>query len=1209
MSESAPQSKYRLSIRRPVTVTMLFLSLLVFGWKSYQELPINLMPDISYPTLTVRTEYEGAAPEDVEELVTEPLEERLSVVSGVVEISSISSAGLSEVILEFTWGTDMNLAIQGVRESLDLFVPPQGLTQRPIILRFDPTLDPVMRVAITGSDLGNIADPSYIADPEERERRLRAELTQIREAAERQIKPDLEAEAGIAQVVVKGGREEEIQILVDSERLKSLNISLDSVARSLEQQNINLSGGSLKDGKTEYLVRTLNEFKGIEEIAGVILRTPTGEQLRLDDVASVGFGEKERETVVRVNGQEAVALDIYKEGDANTVQVGQKLKDFFGFERKRSLRERLLVQMAERGTSERAQEMLREMKRRQQLTDRLSTRLPDYHKTFMISDQSRFIQASVREVQQTAILGGLLALVVLYLFLRELKSTVIIGIAIPISVVATFIPMFMLDVSLNIMSLGGLALGVGMLVDNSIVVLESIFRCAEEGDDPLDAAERGTEEVAGAVTASTLTTIAVFFPLVFVEGIAGQLFRDLALTVTFSLLASLLVALYLIPMIASRRAVNLSSRDQVIWLLRAYTEIRRKGQIGRLSTLLAMPKRGLEFGGQWFRETYGEIMGPVMKGLKGIGGQGSREVGLGGWSLRAVCAAALPFVAALFIVQTAIKIVATVAATAVFLVSLLAMGNLWFLAKLFRALFYIPLSVFDRCFRAIRGVYVVVLRQSLHLSPVVLAVVALLALHAGYVALSLGRELIPPLKQGEFGIRIEAPPGTRLEVTEMRARRVEEIIRELDERTYKVIESITIEAGSEKARPGSDEGENIAHLTVKLKNPKENARRQDEIMEAMRQKIKETINDEIAFTLPTLFSFKTAIELQVFGENLEELRVLGKRAKNAIETIDGIRDAELSLKPGYPEVIIEMDRDLLAEKGLSPGAIANRIRTEVQGEVPTFYSRGAQKIPIRVRADQAGLNSLADIRSLSIVDGSTPISLGSVAKIWTQEGPSEIRRIDQRQIVLITANVEGIDLGSVSREVQDRMDEVLGSGNYILGGQNRELQTSYEGLSFALFLAVFLVYVVMACQFESLWHPALIMFSVPLAFIGVIYVLDRFSINLSVVVFIGGIVLAGIVVNGAIILVDYINRLRARGMPKVDAIVEAGKIRFRPILMTTTTTVLGLIPMALSGGEGAEIRRPMAITVMAGLGSATVLTLLVIPVVYNFFSGRDRAQP
>lgn len=1166
-------------------MAMLFLTLLVFGWKSYQELPINLMPDISYPTLSVRTEYEGAAPEDVEKLVTRSLEERLSIVNGVVELSSVSSAGLSEIIMEFSWGTDMDVAMQDVRESLDQFDPPEGVTQKPVILRYDPTLDPIMRIAILGRDL------SEITDPEERERQLLSDLTEIRVAAERQIKGDLEAETGIAQVRVKGGREEEIQILLDSARLKNLGLTPASIVTALQQQNVNLSGGRLKEGRTEYLVRTLNEFQSIEEIRGVIVSVPGGQQFRLDDLARVEFGLKERDTVVRVNGQEVVELEFFKEGNANIVQVSNKLKDFFKFRRRELPQERFLKMRAKFRPSQETRDALANLERQKKLADQLRRRLPSYAKPMLITDQARFIEASIREVQQTAIMGGILALLVLFLFLRELRSTVIIGLAIPISVVATFVPMFIGNVSLNIMSLGGIALGIGMLVDNSIVVLESIFRCREEGDGIKEAAERGTREVSSAVIASTLTTIAVFFPIVFVEGIAGQLFRDLALTVTFSLLASLSVALLLIPMIASRETLHFTEGESAVWMVRAYAAARKDG-LSRAGALLRVPSYGMRYSGEWVADTWAETARETLKGIR-------ENRGLH----KTVLAIFFPIVVVLFVLQLVLRFLVAIVVTVLFAITLILLGALWLLTKVFAFVLYIPLNLFKHGFNAIRSAYSIILRQTLHFSPVVIVGVVALSIHAGFVSMSLGRELIPPLKQGVFGVRMEAPPGTRLEDTERRAQRIEAVLGQFPE-----VDTVTVQVGTDDNRAGADEGENVATLTVKLKNPEEAALIQDELIEKMRAAVEEVAIDPLTFTLPTLFSFKTAMELHIFGKDLNTLRSLGNEVLEAVEDVEGLVDTDLNLKKGYPEVHIVLDRELLSTKNLEPFQVAQMLRTEVQGDIATRFSRAGKKIDIRVRTDQDRLTSVADLRSLSILEGFPPTPLSSVASIEIEDGPSEIRRIDQRQVALITANVEGRDLGSVAADVERRLAAMNWPEGYTyeLGGQNRELQDSYGGLMFALALAVFLVYVVMACQFESIWHPALIMFTVPLAFIGVIYVLDWFDMNVSVIVFIGGIVLAGIVVNSAIILVDYINQLRERGLTKVDAIVQAGTVRFRPIMMTAMTTVLGLIPMALSSGEGAEIRRPMAITVMAGLICATILTLFIIPIVYNFFGGRDR---
>ncbi len=1182
-AQSPPTEQYRLAIRRPVTTAMVFLTLVVFGWKSYEGLSINLMPDISYPTLTVRTEYEGAAPEDVEKLLTRPLEETLAIVPGMVQISSVSSPGLSEIVLEFTWDTDMNTAQQDVRDRLDLFEPPEEVTQNPVILRYDPTLDPIMRVAIV--------------DTSEDVARQQERLTQIRESAERHIKSDLEGELGIAQVLVKGGREEEIQVLVDAQKLKNLGLNLDSISNSLAQQNINLSGGRLKEGKTEYLVRTVNEYKTVSEIGDTLIVTPAGIPIALSQVAEVIQGEKDRDTVVRLNGGEAVELEIYKWGDANTVQVCNKVKDLFGFDRKLSFWE-LAARRVERMRN--AGEEDEEERRSQDLRKTLLSRLPDpEHSQFvLVSDQSRFIVASIEEVQNTAIQGGILALIILAFFLKQLRSTLIIGVSIPISIIATFVPMYMRDVSLNIMSLGGLALGVGMLVDNSIVVLESIFRCTEEGDGTTDSANRGTNEVGGAVTASTLTTVAVFLPLAFVEGIAGQLFGDLALTVTFSLLASLLVALYLIPMVASRPALNLLADRDVVWMLRAYHDGRGAGK-GRLASVAGLAPRGANYVAAWLGKAARHDFRPLAAAW---GGRGQR--GALGNILSAMKSVVLaPCVLILFAVRVFLMMLVTLLVSLVFPVSLVLVAVLWVLSQAVRLLLWVPFWLFETLFNAFRNSYELLLRFSLGFSALVLLAMLGLSVHAGWLIPQLGTELIPPLKQGEFGIRMEAPPGTRIEQTEQRAIQVEKIVR-----SFPVVDTVSVEVGSEKTKAESERGENVAEFTVTLRDPDENAQYQDEIIEQIRREIIARTGDEITFTLPALFSFKFAVELQIQGDDIDALRAVGQEILASIEGIPGLKDAELNMKQGYPEVIIGLDRELLAAKGLTPDQVALRLRNEVQGEAPTEFNRAGEKVDIRVRTDRAGLSSLRDLRQVSVIEGTPPIPLETVATIDVKEGPSEIRRIDQRRVALVTANVEGRDLGAVSRDIEARVSQIRMPEDFdwSLGGQNRELATSYQSLQFALLLAIFLVYVVMACQFESILHPALVLFSVPLAFIGVVYVLYLFEISLSIMVFIGGIILAGIVVNNAIVLVDYVNQLRARGMAKREAVVQAGLVRLRPILMTTLTTVLGLIPMALSSGEGAEIRRPMAVTVMAGLSSATLLTLLIIPMAYYLFGGRDK---
>lgn len=1189
MSEenTSPKSEYRLAIRRPVTTAMIFLTMIVFGVRSYQQLPINLMPDIDYPSLTVRTEYEGAAPEVVENLVTRPLEEMLSIVSGLVEISSVSSPGLSEIIMEFTWDTDMNMAQQDVRDRLDLFVAPQEVTEKPVILRFDPTLDPVMQVAITAS-----MPPGGEAAYEEL-------LTVIRDNTERHLKSDLEAKPGIAQVLVKGGQEAEVQVLVDPQRVKALGLTLEAVGNSLAQQNISQSSGQLKEGRTEYLVRTYNEYASVDEIHDAIITSAGGQTVRLADIADIYMGTKERETIVRINGKEAVGLEIFKEGDANTVEVCKQVKDLLGFDREKGFTEKLVEQVRE-NMKKRQQERGGYVRPELEKYDLLDE-LPDDVALTLISDQSRFIEGSIDEVKDATIIGGVLALMILFVFLRELKSTAIIGFAIPISVVATFVPLFMRDISLNIMSLGGLALGVGMLVDNSIVVLESIFRCREEGDDPINAAERGTREVASAVTASTLTTICVFMPITFVEGIAGQLFGDLALTVTFSLLASLLTALYLIPLVASRSGLKAVQGGNAVWLIRAYRELRADGH-GRVAALLRVAPQGGGYLWSGCRRMSRDAFGPL-RTIKA----NWKEWGLGKKTLVILgYVPLLVFLVAMWLCQLALGLLAAISVTVLFTLGLVCV-LLWIAVRTtMRVILWLPLRFFDLGFNAFRASYRVVLDQALRFSPVLVLATLALAGHAVYTVKDLGSELIPPMKQGEFTVRLDTRAGTRIEQTGRRAEDVEAILR-----AHPDVDRVTTEVGEESDRGSTDRGENVAEFTVLLSDPDRKALFQDQIIDELRERIVPAPTEEVTFKLPSLFSFKTAIELHVVGDELGRLRDLGEAALEQVARVPGVTDAELSVKPGYPEIIIHPDRALLAARGISVSEVAARIRSELQGDVPTKLSFSGEKIDIRVRAEQDFLNSRRELERINLASGANAVPLESVTDIHVQEGPSEIRRVGQRRVVVISANIEDRDLAAVSRDILAAVQSIDRPQGYYfeLGGQNRELETSYSSLYFALMLAIFLVYVVMACQFESIWHPALVMASVPLAFIGVIYALEWTATDLSIMVFLGGIVLAGIVVNDAIVLVDYINQLRRRGYSKRKAVVEAGSVRLRPILMTTVTTILGLLPMIVASGEGAEMRRPMAITVMAGLSSATILTLIVIPMIYYIFGGRDPEEP
>ena len=725
--------------------------------------------------------------------------------------------------------------------------------------------------------------------------------------------------------------------------------------------------------------------------------------------------------------------------------------------------------------------------------------------------------------------------------------------------------MKLFNVSLNIMSLGGLALGIGMLVDNAIVVTESIFRCREEGDDFLTSVIRGTSEVGPAVIASTLTTIAVFFPIVFVQGVAGQIFGDLALTVVFSLLASLAVALFVIPMLASRR-VEIGQRQtqwnparffkqfEDVWQFKtavhtAVETVRRASGARRGLYLVIFP---IHFLYAVFRSTVQLVLALLGRIIVGITLVVGAVVGVG--------------------------------------------VNIW--NRLVLPVIQWIVRGFNRGMERIYRAYPVVLHHALQRRGQVVGVSLLLFVLTLWVVLPrLGSELIPQVHQGEFNVDITLPVGTPVEATVQRIAPVEEFLLSLP-----TVTKVATVAGIDKTKINDSEaGEHTARLTVTL-TPGGNLQQKEEVAIAeVRQFLSRQGGMAYNISRPVLFSFKTPIEVEIKGYDLRTLRQLSRQAVAVMSEIPGLYDVKTSLQSGNPEVQIIYDRQKLAHYGLKLVDVANIVRNKVRGDVATRFKEADRRIDVLVRVREEDRISLDRLRQLNVnPGGAIPIPLESVATIEVNEGPSEIRRIDQQRAALVMANVAGRDLSGASADVYAALQSLDFPPGFTfdIAGQNKEMEVSLNSLKLALLLAIFMVYIVMASQFESFLHPFVILFTIPFALIGVALTLWAVGIPLNIMVFLGLIMLAGIVVNNAIVLVDYINQLRRRGMDKTAAIVEAGKARLRPILMTTTTTVLGLLPMALGLGDGAEIRTPMAITVIAGLISATVLTLIVIPSLY-----------
>jgi len=1046
-----------IATERRVTIVMFTVAVILFGLVSLTRLKVNLLPDISYPTVTVRTELTGAAPADIENLLTKPIEESVGVIRNVRQVRSVSRSGQSDVTLEFLWGTDMDIAGVDVREKVDILELPLEAS-RPLLLRFDPSSEPIMR-------LGLLRKADAVTGTEDSSE---ANLKALRRLAEDRIKNDLEAEEGTAAVKVSGGLEDEIQIQVDQQKLSQLGISIQDIAQRIRAENVNLSGGRLEEGSQRFLVRTINEFQTVDEFAGAIVANVSGRPVYLRDVATVTRGYKEREAITRVNGRESVELAVYKEGDANTVQVAKRIEA---------------------------------------RVERIRETLPDDLDLVKIYDQSKFISAAIQQVTSAAFIGGLLAIMVLYGFLRDSRATTIIAVSIPVSVIGTFLLMYSNDVSLNIMSLGGVALAVGMLVDNAIVVLENIVRKREQGEGILEAARSGTAEVSTAVIAATLTTIAVFFPMVFISGIAGQLFRDQALTVTFALIFSLIVALTLIPMLA---ALGTGAR---------YEESGEYSPPGRFTRAVAFVVR---------------MLGVAFAGV----------------------------------------------------------------AWLFRIILWVPGRLLQDFYRMVAKAYDPALRWSLeHRAAVVSSAVAIFAATMLLIP-RLGTELIPQLSQGEFDVDFRLPPGAPLAETDRAIQVAQATTRDIDD--VEISYSVAGTGNRLDANP-VDSGENTGTLSLTLKSGRGRAE-EAAAMAAMREELARLPGVQYEFSRPALMSFAAPLQIEIAGFNLEALQVANQALMQQLSASDRFTDLKTTIELGNPEIQILFDQERAASLGLTVRDIADRVVANVRGELATRYTWRDKKIDVLVRSLDTRQASIEEIRKLIVNPASDrPVTLEAVADIKVARGPAEIRRVAQERVAVITSNIAYGDLGAAAAEATSIINRTpLPNGiTAMVSGQNEEMQDSFQSMQFALALAIFLVYLVMASQFESLIHPFVILFTIPLALVGAVLALFLTGTTVNVVAFIGVIMLAGIVVNNAIVLVDLINQLQASGMEKMAAIIEAGNTRLRPILMTTLTTALGLLPMAIGFGEGSEVRTPMAITVIGGLLVSTLLTLVVIPVVYS----------
>ncbi|MBO8126598.1 MAG: efflux RND transporter permease subunit [Firmicutes bacterium] len=1008
-----------LSIKRPVATLMIFLLILVLGTVSISRLNIDLFPKMTFPVAAVITSYEGAGPQEIENMITRPIEDVLGTVANVKNLSSTSSAGQSVVVVEFDWGTDMDFALLDIREKIDMvesFLPEDA--EKPMVVKFDPSLQPMMYLAVSGID----------------------DLAELKRVAEDEIKPRIERVEGVASVSVSGGQTRIIEVDVDQEKLNAYGLSLQSIVQTLQAENLNLPGGEVRSGNLKLQVRTTGEFTDVNQIANLNILSPSGAVVKLKEVAQVSDTFDDDDGYVYLDGKTAVRLSINKETDANTVEVSKAV----------------LKEIA-----------------------KIRKDLPGAISFEVVSNDAKFIQQSIDSLKDSAIYGGLLALLILLLFLRNVTSTLIVGIAIPISVITTFVLVYFAGLDLNMMTLGGLALGVGMLVDNSIVVLENIYRYRQQGYSMLEAAKEGSSEVGMAIVASTLTTVVVFLPIVFTSGLTSQLFKEMALTVTFSLLASLFVALTLVPMLSSKFLTL------------------HKGE----------PKRDVSEGA--------ESAETEKKGVK------YWYTCLLEWCLLH-------------------------RRTTIVLVTLMFVGSMALVPKI-------------------------------------------------------GAEFMPKADFSMIQVNVKMPKGTVLEKTEEVAGTIDSILAQVPE-----IESVfaTVGAQDNFGLTSGNSSDRASYL-ISLSDKDKRQRSDVEIAEWIRQRVSKIPGAEISVNALTMTSMMgeggKPVSVKIKGPDLETLYQISDDVVEIVKGVEGTREVESSLDSGRPELQVHIDRDRAAALGLNAYTIASQVRTAVEGTTATRYKVDGREYDVIVQLARDGTASVDRLGQLMITSPTgVRVPLKEVAQLVLEEGPNFITRENQERVVEISADIIGADLRTVTQEIKKRLDRypLPPQYSYSMGGQSKEMANSFQDLFLALVLAIVFVYMILAAQFESLVHPFTIMMAVPLAFIGVVWGLFLSGKLFSTVSIIGIIMLAGIVVNNSIVLVDYTNQLRRKGLSAVEALKKAGPVRLRPIFMTALTTILALLPMSLGFGEGAELRSPLAVVVIGGLTVATFLTLVVVPVIY-----------
>lgn len=1013
------------AIKRGVTFMMIYLMAVGFGLFSLSRLKINLWPELDFPVIAVITLYTGVGPYDIETVVSRPIEESVSSVQNVKKVTSQSRQGLSLVMLEFEWGTDMDQAEIDVRNNLDFIEEylPDDISD-PMVFAFDPSMQPIAFMSVGSSFHG---------------------LAELRRISELDIEPRLERVPGIASAATMGGLRREIKILLDPVRMQAYHVPVQQVENALRSNNLQLPSGWIDNEEQEFTIQTQGEYRTVEEIANTAVSMINGSVIRIRDVSDVVDGFAEQRQKVMVNDKSSVLLIVQKQSDANTVNTIRKMNNHLG-----------------------------EMKKE----------LPRGVEIVTIWDQAEFINRSMSNLGNTALQAIALAFLVLLFFLRNFRSSVIVAISIPISIVVTFAVMDQAGLTLNIISMAGLALAVGLLVDNSIVVLESIFRHREQGKPAREAAHIGANEVSMAITASTFTTISVFIPVLFVPGIAGQMFNDMVVTICFSLAVSLIVALTLVPLLASR-------------FLKVGQNIKESSRLHRISRSI----------GRWIdrlRQKYLKVLD---------------------WSLN-------------------------------------------------------------------------------HILLVVLISFGMFVLSIGLLV-TRGGEFLPDNDMGYVSLAVDRSPGTSLTAMEKSMHHLNEIVKEQVPEAEMIYTNFGQGEGMFAAfsSRGSHEGE----IMIRLVPGSKRSRSLKDIQEDLRGYFKDLPDVEVKFEdrgEEAFFGGGGDVVIQIFGHDVQAAEILAEEIEEKVSQIDQVSDTEVSIRESAPELKVQLNRDRIADLGLSTAQIGQVISTNILGSVVTQFREGGDEFDVRVQLKKEARHNQTDLENILIM---TPqgrqIPLRAIADVSLSNAPTEIVREDQERLVTVTVTVAGKDLRKVTANVHKILKEIAVPNDFRLeiSGAAEDMMESFMYLALAFLVAMILTYMVMASQFESFLDPFIILFTIPLSIIGVSLALFITGTTLSVMSLVGIIMLLGIIVNNGIVLVDYINQLREKGHGLLEAIHLGGEARMRPVIMTALTTILAMMPLALGLGESGENWAPMARSVIGGLFIGTILTLIVVPVIYAIF--------